>query len=213
MQLKQRRRCRYHAPIGSIKCKHTFTITIRKKWSGNSRFKGLFVVLFSIALNHKLKKTVWSVSQQPNFFFSTACQENLYTGEDLKVILEAIYEQIWYIFYLLSEVDGLIRESEEEALKRRFKREKCKKICKSMQGLASHQNSKQPKNPKGLKEVSTSITVENCLILVFNCFKSTQLSGQQLAVRNQTFPVRVPLLAMPRDELSAVITRLMSKCL
>ena len=69
--------------------------------------------------------------------------------------------------------DGLIRESEEEALKRRFKREKCKKICKSMQGLASHQNSKQPKNPKGLKEVSTSITVENCLILVFNCFKST----------------------------------------
>ena len=34
-----------------------------------------------------------------------------------------------------------------------------------------------------------------------------------LALRNQEFPVRVRLLPICRDELSVVITRLMSKCL
>ena len=40
-----------------------------------------------------------------------------------------------------------------------------------------------------------------------------QLCGLRLALGNQKFPVRVRLLAMCRGELSAVIARLMSKCL
>ena len=43
--------------------------------------------------------------------------------------------------------------------------------------------------------------------------KGAYLSGQQLALGNQRFPVRVPLLAMCRGELSVVIAWLMSKSL
>ena len=38
-------------------------------------------------------------------------------------------------------------------------------------------------------------------------------SGQRIVLGNQRFPVRVRLLAMCRGELSAVLARLMSKCL
>ena len=39
------------------------------------------------------------------------------------------------------------------------------------------------------------------------------LSGQRLALGNQSFPVQVRLLPMCRGELYAVIPRLISKCL
>ena len=45
------------------------------------------------------------------------------------------------------------------------------------------------------------------------CINVVQLSGQQLVLGSERFPVRVRLLAMYRGELSAVIARLMSKCL
>ena len=46
-----------------------------------------------------------------------------------------------------------------------------------------------------------------------NEHQGTQLDGQRLALGNQRFLVRVRLPTMCRGELSAVIARLMSKCL
>ena len=43
--------------------------------------------------------------------------------------------------------------------------------------------------------------------------KGAQLSGKRFALGSQRFPVRVQMLAMFRGELTAVIARLMSKCL
>ena len=43
--------------------------------------------------------------------------------------------------------------------------------------------------------------------------QGAQLSGQQLVLGNQRFPVRVRLPTMCRGELSAIIAWLMSKCL
>ena len=59
---------------------------------------------------------------------------------------------------------------------------------------------------KGLEKYM-SISLDNKLN------KGAYLSGQQLALENQRFPVQVRLLPMCSGELSAVITWLMPKCL
>ena len=72
-----------------------------------------------------------------------ACQEDFYVGEDLEAILAAIDEDIWdNDDGFNAEIDSLISDIEKEPSQIRFKCEKCKKVCKSKQGLSRHQNSK-----------------------------------------------------------------------
>ena len=72
-----------------------------------------------------------------------AGQEDFYSGEDLKAILEAIEDDLWNNDPELSEeVDRLINQIELEPAISGFSCEECGKICKSKQGLSRHRNCK-----------------------------------------------------------------------
>ena len=71
-----------------------------------------------------------------------ACQEDVYVGEDLEAILAAIDEDIWdNDDGFNAEIDSLISDIEKEPSQIGFKCEKCKKVCKSKQGLCENQES------------------------------------------------------------------------